>query len=159
MQFHATSSSAASQRTACAVVGIYEKGELSTAARTLDQKSGGLIRRVVKRGDFNGKLAAVLPIAELPGAPAERALLVGLGPRGEFNRKAYRRAVTAAVEWLAKSGARDAVFYLSQERIAEVDAYYAARYAAESVGAALYRIPDLKSGRKPPLNARCTRPC
>jgi leucyl aminopeptidase len=151
MQFHATRSSAASQRTACAVVGIYEKGELSSAAKALDQKGGGSIRRVIKRGDFSGKVATVLPIAEMPGTPAERALLVGLGPRREFNRKAYRRAVTAAVDWLAKSGARDAVLFLSQEHIPEVDAYYAARYAAESVGAALYRIPDLKSGRKPPL--------
>ena len=150
MQFHATRSSAASQKTACAVVGIYEKGELSAAANALDQKSGGLIRRVIKRGDFSGKAGTVLPIAEVPGAPAERALLVGLGPRADFNRKAYRRAVAAATDWLARSGARDAVFYLSQEHIPDVDAYYAARFAAESVAATLYRIPDLKSGKKPP---------
>jgi leucyl aminopeptidase len=150
MQFHATRSSASSQRTACAVVGIYEKGELSWAANSLDEKSGGLIRRVIKRGDFTGKAGAVLPIAEVPGTPVERALLVGLGSRGEFGRKTYRRAIAGAVEWLAKSGARDAIFYLSQERIPDVDAYYAARFAAESVAASLYRIPDLKSGKKPP---------
>jgi len=150
MQFHATRSSASSLRTACAVVGIYEKGELSAAANALDQKSGGAIRRVIKRGDFSGKAGTVLPIPELPATPAERALLVGLGARAEFNRKTYRRAVAGAVEWLARSGARDAVLYLSQERIPEVDAYYAARFAVESVAATLYRIPDLKSGKKPP---------
>jgi leucyl aminopeptidase len=150
MQFQATRSSAASQRTACAVVGVYEKGELSAAARALDQKCGGLIQRIIRRGDFDGKSGSVLPIAELPGAPAERALLAGLGGRSEFNRKAYRKAVTAAIEWLARSGARDAVLFLSQETIPEVDAYYAARLAAESVESALYRVPDLKSGKKPP---------
>jgi len=150
MQFHATRSSAASQRTACAVVGVYEKGELSGAADELDRKCGGLIRRVVKRGDFEGKSGSVLPIAELPGAPAERALLVGLGRRADFGRKAYRKAIAAAVEWLARSGARDAVLFLSQEKIKDVDPYYAARYAAESVLGTLYRIPDLKSGKKPP---------
>jgi leucyl aminopeptidase len=150
MLFHATRSSAASQRTACAVVGVYEKGELSGAADELDRKCGGLIRRVVKRGDFEGKSGSVLPIAELPGAPAERALLVGLGRRADFGRKAYRKAIAAAVEWLARSGARDAVLFLSQEKIKDVDPYYAARYAAESVHASLYRIPDLKSGKKPP---------
>ncbi len=151
MQFHATRSSAASQRTACAVVGVYEKGDLTSAANALDQKSGGLIRRVIKRGDFSGKTGTVLPIAEVPGTPAERALLVGLGSRAEFGRKQYRRAVAAAVDWLSRSGARDAVLYFPQENIPEVDAYYAARFAAESVAAALYRIPDLKSGKKPPL--------
>ena len=50
MQFHATRSSAASQRTACAVVGIYDKGDLSAAASELDRKCGGLLRRVIKRG-------------------------------------------------------------------------------------------------------------
>jgi len=151
MQFHATRSSAASQRTACAVVGVYEKGELSGAADELDRKCGGLLRRVVKRGDFDGKSGAVLPIAELPGAPAERALLVGLGKRADFGRKSYRKAVAAAAEWLARAGARDAVLFVSQEKITDVDAYYAARYAVESVQSALYRIPDLKSGKKPPL--------
>ena len=150
MLFHATRSSAASQRTACAVVGVYEKGELSGAADELDRKCGGLIRRVVKRGDFEGKSGSVLPIAELPGAPAERALLVGLGRRTDFGRKAYRKAIAAAVDWLARSGARDAILFLSQEKIKDVDPYYAARYAAESVHASLYRIPDLKSGKKPP---------
>ncbi|MBS1199654.1 MAG: leucyl aminopeptidase [Proteobacteria bacterium] len=150
MQFHVTRSSAASQRTACAVVGVYEKGELSAAADELDRKCGGLIRRVIKRGDFDGRSGSVLPIAELPGAPAERALLAGLGRRADFGRKPYRKAVAAAVEWLAKGGARDAVLFLSQEKVAEVDAYYAARYAVESVHSSLYRIPDLKSGKKPP---------
>jgi leucyl aminopeptidase len=150
MLFHATRSSAASQRTACAVVGVYEKGELSGAADELDRKCGGLIRRVVRRGDFEGKPGAVLPIAELPGAPAERALLVGLGRRADFGRKAYRKAIAAAMDWLARSGARDAVLFLSQEKIKDVDPYYAARHAAETVHTSLYRIPDLKSGKKPP---------
>jgi len=150
MQFHATRAAADSLKTGCAVVGIYEKNELSTAAAALDAKSGGLIRRLIKRGDFSGKSGEVLPITEMPGTPAERALLVGLGSRAAFGRKPYRRAVAAAVQWLAKTGTRDAVLYLAQDDIPEVDAYYAARYAAESASAALYRIPDLKSGKKPP---------
>ncbi len=150
MQFFATGASAARQRTACAVVGIYEKGELSAAARALDEKCGGLIRRVVRRGDFSGKAGEALPLAELPGAPAERALLVGLGARQDFGRKPYRKALAAAIQWLAKAGARDAVIYLAQEKIPGVDPYYAGRYAAESIAGALYRIPDLKSGKKPP---------
>lgn len=150
MQFFATGASAARQRTACAVVGVYEKGDLSAAASALDKKSGGIIRRVVRRGDFSGKSGESLLIAELPDAPAERALLVGLGARQAFGVKAYRKAITAAAQWLVKSGARDAVLYLAQEKMGGVDPYYAGRYAAESVSSVLYRIPDLKSGKKPP---------
>ena len=114
MQFHATRASAASLRTGCAVVGVYEKNELSGAADRLDAAVGGTIRRVVKRGDFSGKLGEVLQLVELAGSPAERVLLVGLGPRSGFGRKAYRRAVTASVQWLARTGARDAVLGVRQ---------------------------------------------
>ena len=150
MQFHARVASAARQRTACAVVGIHEPAAPGAAARELDRATGGAIGRVLKRGDFSGKCGEVLPLLGLRRGPAERVLLVGLGPRKSFARKGYRRAVVAATQWLAKSGAQNAFLYLAQEAVPGLEGYYAARQAVESVAATLYRIPDLKSGRKPP---------
>ncbi len=151
MQFNATGASAASQKTACAVVGIHEKGKPEGSARDLDRRTAGMISRVLKRGDFSGKLGEVLPIADTGGAPAERVLLVGLGPRKSWGRRPYRRAVVAATQWLARSGARNAVFHLAGSKVPGLDAYYATRLAVESVASHLYRIPDLKSGKRPPL--------
>ncbi|MCU0975908.1 MAG: leucyl aminopeptidase [Steroidobacteraceae bacterium] len=150
MEFHATTAPAGAQRTGCAVVGVYEGGELSAAAQALDAAAGGLISRVIRRGDFSGKAGESLPIADLGGGKVERALLVGLGPRKEYSRKSLRRAATAAAEWLKKSGARDAVLYVAGEQPAGVDAYHASRLSALAVASAFYRIPDLKSGKKPP---------
>src|SRR5919109_832176 len=62
MQFHATRAGAARQRTACAVVGIHEKGVLTDHARRVDRASGGAIARLLKRGDFSGKSAETFPI-------------------------------------------------------------------------------------------------
>ena len=149
MQFYATGSSAARQRTACAIVGIHEDAQMTGPARELDRATGGALRRVLRRGDFSGKSGEVLPIVGGLTGPAERVLLVGLGSKKGYGRKAYRRAVTAATHWIAKSGAANAVLYLTAEPIPGLDAYYAARLAAESVASHLYRIPDLKSGRKP----------
>ena len=156
MQFYATGASAARQRSACAIVGIHERAAMTGPARDLDRRMGGAISRLLKRGDFNGKAGEVLPIVGARGGPAERVLLVGLGARKEYGRKAYRRAVVAATQWLAKGGAANAALYLPQEPVPGLDAYYATRFTVESVCAALYRIPDLKSGRKPP-RARLTR--
>jgi leucyl aminopeptidase len=150
MEFHATTAPAGAQRTGCAVIGVYDGGELSAAAAELDAKSGGILRRIVRRGDFSGRAGEALLVAEPGGGRVERALLVGLGPRKDWSRKALRRAAATAAEWLKKSGARDAVLYIAGERPADVDAYQAARLCALAVAAALYRIPDLKSGRKPP---------
>jgi leucyl aminopeptidase len=58
--------------------------------------------------------------------------------------------VFAATQWLAKSGAGNAISWLAADPVPGVDAYYAARHAVESVSNALYRIPDLKTAKKPP---------
>ena len=150
MQFHATGAPAARQKTACAIVGIHENGAMTGAARELDRASGGAIARLLKRGDFAGKTAEILPLVAPRRGPAERLVLVGLGARAAFGRRAYRRAVVAATQWIVKSGATDAVSYLAAEAVPGLEPYYAARQAVESVAATLYRVNDLKSGRKPP---------
>ena len=150
MQFNATGASAARQRSACAIVGIHDGAAMTGPARELDRGIGGAISRLLKRGDFSGKAGEILPIVGARGGPAERVLLVGLGPRKEYGRKAYRRAIVAATQWLAKGGAANAALYLPREPVPGLDPYYAARIAVEAVATTLYRIPDLKSGRKPP---------
>ncbi len=150
MQFHATGASAARQKTACAIVGIHERSKMTGPAREIDRASGGAIARLLRRGDFAGKSGELLPVLAARRGPAERVLLVGLGPRDGYGRKAYRRAIVAATQWLAKTGATNAVLYLAREPVPGVEPYYAARHAVESVSSTLYRIPDLKSARKPP---------
>ena len=88
-------------------------------------------------------------LLDTEGAPFERVLVVGLGKKGAFGRKQYRKALVAAFGALAKTGAKDAVSYLG-EAVAVPDAYYDARLAAEAFGAALYRVPAIRSTRKPP---------
>jgi len=150
MQFHASGMSAARQRTACAIVGVHEGAAMTGSARALDRACGGVIGRLLRRGDFSGKTGEVLPILAARKGPAERVLLVGLGPRSGYGRKQYRRAVVVATQWLAKSGAANALSYLAVDPVPGAEPYYAARHAVESVSSTLYRIPDLKSGRKPP---------
>ena len=105
MQFYATGASAARQRSACAIVGIHERAEMTGPARELDRASGGAISRVLRRGDFSGKAGEILPIMGNLRGPAERVLLVGLGTKKAYGRKAYRRAISAATHWIAKGGA------------------------------------------------------
>ncbi len=149
MQFKIIKAGSARQKTACAVVGVHEGATLGSAGRKADRASGGAISRVLKRGDFAGKSAETFPVVGLRRGPAQRILLVGLGPKAKFGRKAYRRAVYAATQWLAKSGAGDAVSWLAADGVPGIDVYYAVRQAVESVSNALYRIPDLKTARKP----------
>jgi leucyl aminopeptidase len=150
MEFFVTSTAASRQRTDCAIVGVYDKGVLSEAAQDLDRRIGGRIARLVKRGDFRGKAGDALMLADVSGAACERIVLVGLGSRSGFKRKQYRKALSTALNTLGRSGARNAVSYLSLEEVADADSYSLARAAIEVVGAAQYRIADHKTVNKRP---------
>jgi leucyl aminopeptidase len=156
MDFSAEASGARRARTECAVVGVFEREDLTSEARTLDRALGGRLRRIVRQGDFSGRSGETLLVPDLAPGPAARVLLVGLGTRKGWNRRSYRRALASAAQALQKCGAREARLTLSAESVPDVDAYYRARYAAEAVSHARYRIPDLKSSRKsaPPRLAR-----
>jgi leucyl aminopeptidase len=149
MDHFVVTASAARHRTDCAIVGIYEKGAFSDAAGDLDTKLGGLLSRLVKNGDVRGKLGETLLLSDLKNSPCQRIVLVGLGTRDSLTRKNYRRALAAATALILKTGAREAVNYLAAEKIANTDAYLSARVTAEVIANALYRIPDLKTAKKP----------
>src|ERR1700692_1210615 len=133
----------------CAVVGIYEDGNLGIAGRRIDTQMGGLIGKLRGDGDFSGKLGDILLLPTPAGAAAARVLLIGLGARSDFGRKQYRKALQSTASSLGKTGASDAVVYLALEEVADLDVHYRARFASEIFCAQLYKIPDLKTGAKP----------
>src|ERR1035438_10751793 len=117
--------------TDCAVVGVYENGDLGAAARNVDAQTDGLIKQLHAGGDFAAKTGDTLLLPRPAGAASARVLLVGLGSRAGFDRKQYRKALLSGAQALAKTGAADAVVYLGLEAIASVDVQYRARLVAE----------------------------
>jgi leucyl aminopeptidase len=150
MEYFVSTASASRQRTDCAIVGVYDKGVLSAAAEDLDRRIGGRIARLVKRGDLRGKVGDAVLLADLTGGPCDRTIVVGLGARSAFKRKQYRKVLGAAVALLARTGARNAVSYLSLETVADADAYALARTSVEVVANSQYRIPHHKTNDKRP---------
>jgi leucyl aminopeptidase len=133
----------------CAVIGLYENGDLGHGAQRLDAQLGGLIGKLHAQGDFAAKLGDTLLLPQPAGAASARVLLVGLGSRGSFTRKQYRKAVLSSAQAIAKTGAGDAVVYLALEEVAELEPLYRAKIIAEVFSAQRYKIPDLKTGTKP----------
>ena len=148
MRFYAVTGSAARHRTECAIVGLYESGTLSAAAAQVDTALGGRIARLVKRRDARGKLGECT-LLDVDHGPCARVLLVGLGKKESFGRKQYKKSLLAAAAAVARTGANDAVSFISTEPVDATDSYYRGRLAAESVGSALYRVPAIRSSRQP----------
>jgi len=149
MEFKAIVDVKAREPAGCAVVGVYENGDLGIAARLIDAQIGGLIGRLNAGGDFAAKVGDTLLLPQPAGAACARVLLTGLGARAGFARKQYRKALQASAAALAKTGASDAIVYLALEEVANLDMQYRARMVAEVYCGQAYKIPDLKSGAKP----------
>ncbi len=133
----------------CLIVGIFEDGELSEEARAVDSASDGRLAKVLSRGDFPGKPAETLLLTDLPGLRATRVLLTGLGAKKGFSRKTWRKAWAAAVATLSRTGVQSVGLALERPGGKELDDYYFGRAAAEIAATGLYRVNDLKSGKKP----------
>jgi leucyl aminopeptidase len=156
MEFKAIVDGKIREAAGCAVVGVYENGELGAAGRRMDTQLGGLIVKMHRDGDFAGKLGDALMLHAPAGAAAARVLLIGLGSKANFGRKQYRKVLQTTAQSLAKSGANDAIVYLTMEEIPELDAAYRARIVAETFCVQAYKIPDLKTAAKPKPKALAT---
>ena len=111
-----------SAKTGCVVVGVHQGsdqkgGELTAAARRLDQASKGALKQALR--DISGRTGSTLLLRGLPGVAAERVLLVGLGEKPARETQ-YRDAVRAAGNALKDLGATDAALFLVDMKVAAV---------------------------------------
>jgi leucyl aminopeptidase len=137
----------------CLVVGIFEETELSAEAAAVDAACGGRLKELLARGDFAGRAGETLLVADLSGLRATRVLLTGLGAKKQLQRKSWRKAWAAAVAALLRTRIGSCAVALSRPPARELDDYYFGRAVAEITLSALYRVNDLKTGKKPPAPA------
>ena len=116
MEFKAIVDAKARDPSGCAVVGVYENGDLGVG-RPLDRHASRRADRAscTRSGDFAAQTRRHPAVAAAAGRCAARILLVGLGARAAFVRKQYRKALQSSAQALAKTGASDAIVYLALE--------------------------------------------
>jgi len=133
----------------CIVVGIFEEGELSGEAQSIDAASSGRLKKLLARGDFPGRAGETLLLPDLPGIQASRVLLTGLGTKKSFARKSWRKAWSAAISAIGRTRIASVAVAIDRPDSKELDDYYFGRAIAEISGAAIYRVNDLKTAKKP----------
>lgn len=80
------------------VLTLYEgETDLCGAAALLDETSGGLIRNLLRCGDFRGLLNQV-SVVYACGIPVKRIVVVGLGKRADFSTDRLRGAYACAAQ-------------------------------------------------------------
>ncbi|MEW6318090.1 MAG: leucyl aminopeptidase, partial [Pseudomonadota bacterium] len=135
----------------CLVIGLFESQTLAGAAKALDVATKGLVARLVKLGDFEGKRGTSLLLHEVAGVGAARVLLVGLGKEADFTDRAYAEAVRTALRALASTKAASVTWTLTEHTARDKDTAWAVLTAVTLIREASYRFierhPELKSKR------------
>ncbi len=145
MHYSIISGTAEKQRTACAVIGVFDKRRLSDAGKQIDAAGNGFLAKLLKRGDLDGKAGQTLLLHDVPGVVPERVLLLGCGNEKEFDANAFRKAIAAAARSLKETGARDAVYYLTDLTVKNRDLHWKLRQAVQLTEDSFYRFDTLKS--------------
>lgn len=131
--------------TDCLLLGFYQKRKLTPAAALLDEALEGLLARLLKRDDIEGKVGDLSMVNHLVHGKIERVLLVGLGKKEELNEASYRKALAAAAGALKNCGAKNAVSALQEVEVGERSAGWKIRQTVEILESALYRYTQTKS--------------
>jgi len=149
MEYQIKTGDALQLRSAALVVGLFSKRKLSDAAAVVDEASGGLLSRLVRKGDIEGDCGQLSVYYEVPGINADRVILLGLGNARDFGQTALRKALDPLARNLTAGGARDAILDLPLGE-ANASPYDLGRDIAVAIGTAIYRFDRLKSDPKPP---------
>ena len=145
MKFPVRTGAPTSQKTACAILPIFEGRTLRGVSQDIDVSCGKTLSKLIKAGVSSAKLGETLLVPNLIGLAAEKALLVGCGKEEDFNAKALSQAVFSATVAISKVGIKEATSYLAYHSIKGINEYYAARLTVEAAQSALYRFNEMKS--------------
>ncbi|KAF1055727.1 MAG: Cytosol aminopeptidase [Burkholderia gladioli] len=133
----------------CVVIGVFESQTLSGAALDIDEAAKGLLSRIVKAGDMDGKAGKTLFLHEVQGIGAARVLLVGLGKQDAFGQKAYQDAARAAWRALLATRIAQVTFTLAQLPVTDRGADWSVRAAILALRNETYRFTQMKSKAEP----------
>jgi leucyl aminopeptidase len=90
------------QKSDCLILGVFEKNFSDPHLKELDQAIEGSLGKAQRSGEFSGKADQSLLLHSSGRLPAQRILLVGLGPRRQVGREQLRKAAAAAAGQLKK---------------------------------------------------------
>lgn len=93
--------------TAAAIVPVFEQAKPGPAVERIDAALGGMIARLLKRGDFTPKPGSVHLLYPEGKIPAERIILAGLGKPADLTADRLRQAMGKAAPYARSLGAAD----------------------------------------------------
>lgn len=146
MEFNIKSGQPQKQRTACLILGVFQGRRLSPQAEAVDEAGEQYLSGLLRRGDMEGRRGQSLLLHQVPGALAERVLLIGCGKEKKLDAPGYLTIIKNSIAALKQTGAEDAVSYLAELDLKQRDPGWRLREAVKTSLHTLYEFNELKTG-------------
>ncbi|MGD1995667.1 MAG: leucyl aminopeptidase [Anaerolineae bacterium] len=131
------------------VVNLFKDAQPGGATKAVDQSLDGAISDLIEGGDFSGKANEVAVLYPRGAIPAPRVIVVGLGPRDEFDIDAVRRAAARAAQEARQLNVRRAATILHGAGAGGLSIEPAAQAIAEGSLLGLYKYLGQKTDESP----------
>ncbi|HEX2549874.1 MAG TPA: leucyl aminopeptidase [Gammaproteobacteria bacterium] len=149
MKFKLDASNIAKLRTDCVIIGIFENAELTPSAREVNKLSQGFLQKLLKNGEFQGKIGQTLLLYAVPNLGTKRILLVGCGKNTPLNARDYRKLMNVSISALTNAVVATVVNCLTELEVEKYAFPWKIKQAAEVIRAAIYRFDQFKSKKDP----------
>ena len=127
-----------------------EKGvaRMTGVASSVNKLCGKTIERVLKSGEFKGKLGETLVLRDIVGVTSKKILLVGLGQESDMDGKAFARAICAAIKATTDSlTIKKALSFMAQVKVKGRDSrWLIKKHVSESLRV-LYKFERFKTDK------------
>ena len=118
------------------------------ATGAVDRALGGAISEMIANGDLSGRAGEVGVFYPRGAIPAWRVLVVGLGPREEFDVEGVRKAAAAAIQRARDLNAKQVATIIHGGGLAGLPVGAVAQATVEGSLLALYRYTALKHNQR-----------
>lgn len=136
------------QQKTCLIIGIYEGGDLTPAAKEIDTASKGQLARLIKQGAIEGKMGQILPLFHLANTGFEQILVMGCGKRNSLSPAGFRKIIANAVKSLASTQTKAVTCYLTDLDVKDKTLAWKVKHIAEAASEGLYRFDLFKSQKE-----------
>ena len=145
-------------RSGAVVVGVWEEGVLTSAARRLDEATAGAVTRALSAGSrFSGKKDQLLPIVGPANLLVSRIVLAGLGNPDSTDARSLQQLGGNLVAHLNGAGEKEATFEIEVGQGAPIGQAEAAAQLAFGAQLRSYRFDKYKTNQKPEQKASLVR--
>lgn len=145
MVYTIKSGQAGKQRSDCLVIGVFQNGDLTPSAKSINQLSNGQIKKWIDSGDIQGNLGKTQLFFHLNNLTAQRVLVVGLGKEEDLDLIKLKNALTQSLRALTNSGTENAAIFITEVKLKNVDEAEKFRQCVAAAESCQYQFKQFKS--------------